>query len=477
MSTPMEEDRTRITAMPNFPGEDPSPAAVAEGPLDDDWYLAVDGHQFGPMSFAELCSRVKRGEARSETGEEGFVWRDGFDDWLEVNNVPDLRPYAPPPPPPRSRTATGDRSAVGRAPESAQHQLGVTSTPESSAATAAAAHAAAEAAARTAYAEVVLPPAPVSDSGAASDDAAQRTTDSAVRSAAVLAGPESSSVTGVPSPAAEQERLASAELGAQLTAAKHLPSAFPDAPPLAQVPAGAAPANITQPMPNSIKVALVLGIIGAVTGVTLVVYFLFFDQRAQPEPVRIVHVGEPAKPAQPVVRQQPAATSLNSEPESDLEFAPVRVGRTKRGRKGRSNKKRAAAKASDTSKLTAEQRRLIALYRGRKGADLNLKSGSKRKKRKKGRDISRTELANVYKRHAAPLQACYNRALKRDDSLTELKAHVELTVGGSGIVKRVKLDAGDPMLTSCLKRNIKRWAFKPVGGEATISFPLIFRGS
>ncbi|PID37892.1 MAG: hypothetical protein CSB49_08410, partial [Proteobacteria bacterium] len=66
--------------------------------IDDEWYLSVDGHQFGPMSFDELGSRVKRGEAR---GDDAYVWRDGFDDWVEVSKVPELRPFAPPPPPPQ----------------------------------------------------------------------------------------------------------------------------------------------------------------------------------------------------------------------------------------------------------------------------------------------------------------------------------------------------------------------------------------
>ncbi|MBK6846679.1 MAG: zinc-ribbon domain-containing protein [Proteobacteria bacterium] len=90
-----EEDKTRIS----LPGELRPP----EAPVEDEWYLAIDGHQFGPMSFDELCRRVRRGEARSESGDEGFVWRDGFEDWIDAHSVPELRPFVPPPPPPRGR--------------------------------------------------------------------------------------------------------------------------------------------------------------------------------------------------------------------------------------------------------------------------------------------------------------------------------------------------------------------------------------
>ncbi|MFH1132516.1 MAG: hypothetical protein V1754_14360, partial [Pseudomonadota bacterium] len=74
--------------------------------------------------------------------------------------------------------------------------------------------------------------------------------------------------------------------------------------------------------------------------------------------------------------------------------------------------------------------------------------------------------------------ACWQRALKRDDSLTELRGEVEIEVSSSGAVKSVKIEAGNnPDLIGCLKRNISRWVFPAQGPQPVISSPLLFRGN
>jgi hypothetical protein len=87
------------------------------------------------------------------------------------------------------------------------------------------------------------------------------------------------------------------------------------------------------------------------------------------------------------------------------------------------------------------------------------------------------ELLALQRRNKAALKACYERALKRDQTLTELKAEVTVSIGDTGVVRNVKIRAGDNHdLVACIKRSIRRWAFPAVGAQ-TFAFPIIFRGS
>ncbi|MEL6186904.1 MAG: AgmX/PglI C-terminal domain-containing protein, partial [Myxococcota bacterium] len=66
-----------------------------------EWYVAIDGQQHGPFAFAELVSKVERGDVVGRH----YVWHDGMSDWTRVRDMPDLATYleqnvSPPPEPP-----------------------------------------------------------------------------------------------------------------------------------------------------------------------------------------------------------------------------------------------------------------------------------------------------------------------------------------------------------------------------------------
>jgi predicted Zn finger-like uncharacterized protein len=69
------------------------------GPLEDEWYVSVDGNQEGPFTLQEAQARV--GQKQPE--DEMFAWMEGFDDWLPVEQVPELASFIPRPPPRKSR--------------------------------------------------------------------------------------------------------------------------------------------------------------------------------------------------------------------------------------------------------------------------------------------------------------------------------------------------------------------------------------
>lgn len=78
---------------------------TAEEP--EEWYLADDNGQWGPMTFSELAARVKR----REPGPNPQAWRDGMAEWQDLHDVPELRPYIKHLPPPRP--PTGSYSKLG----------------------------------------------------------------------------------------------------------------------------------------------------------------------------------------------------------------------------------------------------------------------------------------------------------------------------------------------------------------------------
>lgn len=96
---------------------DDMPTSIAPVPANLDnagveWYVAIDGEQFGPYAFADLVRRVVNREVIGRH----YAWHDGMDNWTRVRDVKDLAPYLPgdkkrppPPPPPTS----GEHAAPG----------------------------------------------------------------------------------------------------------------------------------------------------------------------------------------------------------------------------------------------------------------------------------------------------------------------------------------------------------------------------
>jgi hypothetical protein len=59
------------------------------------WWCVQSGRQDGPMSLDALKDKLRDVDTR-----EVFVWRDGFEDWKRVEDVPEVMPPRPKPPPP-----------------------------------------------------------------------------------------------------------------------------------------------------------------------------------------------------------------------------------------------------------------------------------------------------------------------------------------------------------------------------------------
>ena len=52
------------------------------------WFLAYNGQQIGPMDDAQA-------RAQAQANPHGLAWRDGFAQWLPIQQVPELAPAMP----------------------------------------------------------------------------------------------------------------------------------------------------------------------------------------------------------------------------------------------------------------------------------------------------------------------------------------------------------------------------------------------
>ena len=51
-----------------------------------EWYIALSGQRYGPMSFRDMCNLVSTGHLTSED----LVWREGFDEWQQAQTISGL---------------------------------------------------------------------------------------------------------------------------------------------------------------------------------------------------------------------------------------------------------------------------------------------------------------------------------------------------------------------------------------------------
>jgi predicted Zn finger-like uncharacterized protein len=53
---------------------------------DGGWHLVIDGEQVGPISDADVRTKIERGEVKADT----YTWKEGFADWVKLSAVPEF---------------------------------------------------------------------------------------------------------------------------------------------------------------------------------------------------------------------------------------------------------------------------------------------------------------------------------------------------------------------------------------------------
>jgi predicted Zn finger-like uncharacterized protein len=111
---PTSRSSARISVGPEVrkstPGSSP---ALAKPTSLDQWHVAINDVPVGPMKREEVAQKIAAGAI----GAESLAWREGFDDWRPVKEIPDLaellrKPVAAPPPPLRTLGKTPPPAAA-----------------------------------------------------------------------------------------------------------------------------------------------------------------------------------------------------------------------------------------------------------------------------------------------------------------------------------------------------------------------------
>ncbi len=391
-------------------------------PEREEWYLADDYAQYGPMTFSELVARIRR----RELGPNPQVWREGLEEWTDLDQIPELRPHLRHLPPPRRQRSTVEAPVATTAPP--PRGAPEPATP----ATSGAAAASSAFFGTTALEEPVEHPPDASLPGpAAVPLPAPQARD---RSSAVvlIVAFASIAVVGL-------VVLAIYLLGRQSEspkASKPAPTAVaqaqtPRAPRPAAVPRPTTPRTAPSPAPQEQDDdELVMPAVTIELGAK--------KPRRGPaaRPRRAPRDGRPSTGL--------ATTSSFSGP-SFSGFGPVGLPTR------RSELPRASSAGSSPSTF-------------RRGT----------------RKVTKPEVVAVIRRHVHRLKRCYERAVRlHPTELRRAKMKVTIRIGASGRVRSVRITPGKYRglsLGDCIVSSIKRWRFPPSTESYGTSFPLSFVG-
>jgi len=90
------------------------------------------------------------------------------------------------------------------------------------------------------------------------------------------------------------------------------------------------------------------------------------------------------------------------------------------------------------------------------------------------RRITERELRGLQRRHRGLISACYRLAARRDPATTPSRVSITVTLGDSGRVRRVGVDAGGARrLRGCLSRAIRGWRFSNSLRAQQVSFQIV----
>jgi|GEM_PF-1163308 len=95
---PLDEEPTRVFDYSKMEGGgipqmDSLQPAISDGipaPVyseQPEWHVAIDGEQMGPYSKSQVMEMLGAGQIDMET----YLWKDGFDDWIPLKDIPDFR--------------------------------------------------------------------------------------------------------------------------------------------------------------------------------------------------------------------------------------------------------------------------------------------------------------------------------------------------------------------------------------------------
>lgn len=508
----------------------PKPSAL------DKWHISINDVPVGPMQRSEVANKIGAGAVHKSS----LCWREGFDDWRELRNVPELaallRRAAPPTTPKKAAFPPPPGRALG-----ARAPVRVVRPPAASR----------PAASRPAARGNVVPIGGRLGGGAAPaldelpdeflDDeptrvgteydfakieAEQRRIDEDRRRAAEAAEADEAQQREEAARAAEEasrEEKQKVAIGLAPTAEIAHSDAFdPFASQAGQVPVAPAVSQpqLEPPLPaESMPVALEaiparrqraipigawIAIAGAMSFGMVLAIMVGTRYLTQPPPVAAVPTPAPEiSPSQALpelVTEVPPApidpAELPPDPGDPAEEQPVQGGQEGRpvpstgsGRRrgtttggGGAGGGGGGGSRRGGPALTAAQR--AALARAAGGGDstapLQIRSDTpleQDRRRGGGTSLNVAQIRAVVNRERSGVTRCYETAVRQAGSAPSMRINVDVTISGSGIVTRARARGQSfGNITDCIERTVRRWHFPRTGAESRTSLPFVFQG-
>jgi predicted Zn finger-like uncharacterized protein len=440
----------------------PTPMPLAALAADDgiDWYMAVDGAQTGPFRRAMLVDKILAVPA----GGDIHVWNAKLGAWKPPKDVPDVLADLTR----RRRPGTGAHP-VQRRPSGA---MAVVSAPRAVPEEISEGHSASNGvSAFSEDADTQIskgPPVPWKRNGVAAAPAAEPAHKAAPAAQGfalddLFKGDEAAHPT--PGPTAAAAAFASSA-GVAVSS-----------PGLAV--SGAPPRSSGRP------VKLIVGLIALVAIVCGIVAVAMLRKPAAPVAAAPASPPPPdnnfANLAEKLANEQAAAKPAPAETPPPVDETkplvakiepPVKGGKSK----GHPRKGQPGVAPTTPPPMTAEQSQAAARFGEASTREVRAasSSGSSARSMPAQSDISR-----VINNNRQGIQTCYQRALLRDSTLTQGKVTVRVSIGLSGKVKSVSLDAPAQFrsMESCVKDVMSRWAFPPSSEEYGTEFPVVLQGN
>jgi predicted Zn finger-like uncharacterized protein len=390
-------------------------AAVESGPSPlEHWHVSIHEVPVGPLTRADLAAKVTDGVVDGSS----LVWREGFDDWRPFEQVPELRGLLPAP-----AGALGSLAPSG-------HSLGAG-----------------------------LPPLP--------GDRAEPVVPIGGRHGA-FASPE---VPAAPRPSAGMLRELSPVPAPAPTAAASSPRLSLASP---------EPERVARRAP-AIPVGGWIAIAGAAAfGVALAVLVAgkLFGERhdavasaAEPRATEAEAMEAAAEPELVLLEEDLHDDEEQAEEEPAGDTAQTGVRRAARTSQGAARPAATGGKA-----LSEEQRKMLERFAGEGAAPSTIRSGSTTGGGTgSGQGLDARQLTSVVSKNRPELQRCYELAVRGMADAPTVRMDVDLTVGMSGTVTRVRArGSAVGTLQECMERSVRRWRFPASGSETQTTFPGVF---
>ncbi len=467
----------------------PPPTAAS---VSDQWHVAINDVPVGPIRKDEIARKIAAGAVRADS----LVWREGFDDWRPLRDVPELRrllmpPAAPPARPPAPAPAARSSRPGGgtQRSERASNVVPIGGRMGGGAAVALdrGVQEPAEEPTVVASSPMVSPSVEPQPAPAESSDTQPSSLPAPVVTSAESSEPTAAPATFVPPPA--ESAPASTE------------SSEPAAAPATFVPPPAEPSVSSPPPPRAARVAGMtpfawMAIVGAgAFGATLAVVFAlrFWREEPSPPPQAASPVAAAAAPPEPrLVEPPPEEDEATAPPSPDSQEAQESMAAaeqsaraSKRPAKTASSGARRAKSSSDAKggKLNAQAAARLARFAGPGSGGRSLPSrvgglsGASRRSGG-GKALEPQQLARVVNKNKSQLGACYNRAIRGMGEPPTVRVDVRIKVGASGAVTRVGVSSSNPLpgMEGCIRNTVRRWRFPPSGVGGEVKFPLVFQG-